>query len=182
MRPALMLIVLMLPGLALAQSRSQVVDGVDRFVLTQFDRIQPKSIAENRPYCGLVAFDAGAKLVATKPRAGTATGCEPGSAPAGWDVIATFRTHGAFLDDAESEVPTAAELKRSIATKIDDYVATPGGRVWLNLPAEGLTYQVCGRGCVKRDPAARSCKSFIPLIQYTLKELQAREKQPAKGC
>ena len=182
MRPVLMLILLALPGLALAQSRSQVVDGVDRFVLGQFDRIQAQSVAENRQYCGLVAFDAEAKLVATKPRAGTATSCQPGSAPGGWDVVATFRTHGAFLDRAESEVPTADELRRSIAARIDDYVATPGGRVWLNLPAEGLTYQVCGRGCVKSDPAARRCESFTPRIQYTLKQLQAREKKPVSGC
>lgn len=181
MRPALVLM-LLLPGLAMAQSRGNVVDGVDRFVLAQFDRIQSQSVAENRQYCGLVGFDADAKLVATKPRAGTATTCQPGSPPAGWDVVATFRTHGAFLDRAESEVPTAAELRRSIVTKIDDYVATPGGRVWLNVPAEQLTYQVCGRGCVRPDPKARPCESFTPRVQYTLKQLQAREKKPAKGC
>ena len=93
-----------------------------------------------------------------------------------------FVLNSAFMDNAESEVPTVAELRGSLASKIDDYVATPGGRVWLNVPAEGLTYQVCGRGCVKADPKARPCKSFTPRIEYTLKQLQARAKKRINGC
>ena len=172
MRPTFLLILLVLPGLALAQSRSHVVDGVDRFVLTQFDRVQPKSIEENRQYCGLIAFDADAKLRATKPKAGTAKGCQPGGAPAGWDVIATFRTHGAFLDNAGSEVPTAAELKRSIASKVDDYVATPGGRVWLNVSGMGKLTS-CTQLCRQRKTLAgglpatamHTCPLELPFVQ-----------------
>ena len=182
MRPALILVLLALPCPAQAQSRSHVVDEVNRFMLAFFDRIQPRSIAENVEYCGLVAFDPDGELRTTPPRAGSVDGCEPADAPEGWDVVASYHTHGAFLDDADSEVPSVDDLLGDIEEEIDGYVATPGGRVWLNLYEEKLTYQLCGRGCVVSDPKARPCKTFTPRIEYTLNQLRAREREKVEGC
>ena len=182
MRIFLILAFLALPGLADAQSRAQVTDDVDRLMLAHFDKIQPKSIAENREYCGLVGFDSPGELRVTSARAGTADSCDPGEAPGDWEVIASYHTHGAFLDDADSEVPSVDDLLGDIEEDIDGYVATPGGRVWLNVAAEKLTFQLCGRGCVRSDPKARQCKSFTPEIEYTLKDLRARERKEVVGC
>ena len=62
MRLLLVLALLLSPGLAAAQSRAAVTDGVDRFMLELFDRIQKQSIARNIEYCGLVGFDADGEL------------------------------------------------------------------------------------------------------------------------
>ena len=182
MRLLLVLALLFSPGLAAAQSRTAVTDGVDRFMLELFDRIQKQSIARNIEYCGLVGFDADGELRATQARPGTEDSCDPGNAPDDWDVIASYHTHGAFLDDADSEVPSADDLLGDIEEDIDGYVATPGGRVWLNVSAERMTFQLCGRGCVVSDPKARSCKSFTPAVEYTLQQLKARELKPITGC
>ena len=99
----------LLPALAQAQTRAHVNDGVDLFVLELFDRIQPASIARNRVHCGLIAFDAEEQLVTVSETVGDAAACTPAAAPAGYDVIAAYRTHGAFLGNARSELPTVAE-------------------------------------------------------------------------
>ncbi len=165
-----------------AQSRKAVDDDVDRFALDLFDRIQPKSIAENREYCGYIGFDAAGVLTATPARPGDTDSCDAGEPPAGLEVLASYHTHGAFLDDADSEVPSLDDLLGDMEEEIDGYVATPGGRVWLNLSLEKLTFQVCGRGCVTADPKARPCKSFTPLVEYSLREIRQRENSPVVGC
>lgn len=182
MRIAVILLFAALPALADAQSRRQVTDDVDRFMLAHFDKIQAKSIAENREYCGLVGFDKQGELRVTPAKAGNEDSCDPGEAPSDWEVIASYHTHGAFLDDADSEVPSVDDLLGDIEEEIDGYIATPGGRVWLNVAAEKLTFQLCGRGCVRSDPNARQCKSFTPEIEYTLPDLRAHERKEVVGC
>ena len=183
MRQILLAAVLCVTATAVsAQSRQAVEDDVDRFVLEVFDRIQPKSIAENREYCGYVGFTSDGELRATPARPGNEDSCDAGEPPAEWEVLASYHTHGAFLDDADSEVPSVDDLLGDIEQEIDGYVATPGGRVWLNLSLEKLTYQVCGRGCVKADPKARPCESFTPLVEYSLEALKEREEKEVAGC
>ena len=70
------------------------------------------------------------------------------------------------------ELPAARHLEEDFAQNIDGYVATPGGRVWLHIAAERLTFQVCGRGCVPSDKAAHPCKKFLPKIEYTILQLK----------
>lgn len=166
-------LVAMSPALpAAAQMRELVVDDVDRFMLEHFDRIQPKSISEDIEYCGLVGFGPTGTLAVTEHR-GTEDGCEMGEAPKGFSALATWHTHGAFQGEANSEVPSPDDLSGDIALELDGYISTPGGRVWLNLWAEGLTFQLCGRGCVKSDPLARQCPSLVPAVEYTLEGLKA---------
>lgn len=167
---------------ALAQLRAQVTDDVDRFVLDLFDRIQPKSIAENREYCGVIGFDGNGNLAASEPERGQVDSCDSID-PVGWEeIIATYHTHGGYLADRDSEVPSVDDLQGDIREKVDGYVATPGGRVWLNLYDEKLTFQLCGRGCVKNDPKFRRCASMIPRVEYTLSQLRARVDQDSGDC
>lgn len=178
----LVLIVWLFPAYAAAQSRTVVTDDVDLFALELFDRIQTRSILENREYCGLIGFSSNDELIATGPHRGTEDSCNPGDEPAGFEPIASYHTHGAFLDDADSEVPSVDDLIADFEEDLDGYVATPGGRVWLNLLAENLTFQLCGRGCVVSDPKARPCKAFLPAIEYTLQQLRQRERTDPGVC
>ena len=59
------------------------------------------------------------------------------------------------------------------------YVATPGGRLWLNIFDEALAVQLCGPGCVTADPNYRHCGAYPPDFEYTLEGLYTRaEKDP----
>ncbi|MEM6662786.1 MAG: DUF4329 domain-containing protein [Pseudomonadota bacterium] len=179
---ALAVVCSLLAAAAHGQSRSLVTDEVDQFVLAHFDKIQPRSIRENREYCGLVGFDANDRLAITPARPGTVDSCDPGDDPPGWEVIASYHTHGGFLEYADSEVPSVDDLLGDFEEGIDGYVATPGGRVWLNLLEERLTFQLCGRNCVVADPKARPWKAFAPMIEYTLPALREREKTDPGVC
>lgn len=178
----LFLCTLLLPSTAAAQSRSAISDEIDKFVLALFDEIQTKSIEENREYCGLIGFDHGDFLVKTGPFPGTIDSCEPNQGTDDIEVIASYHTHGAFDLTADSEVPSVEDLLADFEEEIDGYVATPGGRVWLNLVAEELTYQLCGRNCVVSDPKARPCPTIIPQVEYTLSQLRQREANDPGTC
>ncbi|MEM7058909.1 MAG: DUF4329 domain-containing protein [Pseudomonadota bacterium] len=178
----IILVALGLPAAASAQSRSAVADEIDKFVLELFDQIQPQSIAENREYCGLVGFNHGDLLIVTGPFPGTSDTCDPNQGEQDIEVIASYHTHGAFDVAADSEVPSVDDLTADFEEGIDGYVATPGGRVWLNLVQEGLTYQLCGRNCVVSDPEARPCANFAPLVEYTLADLRKRETEDQGAC
>ena len=181
----LVLIILVSLGLsspASAQSRSDVADEIDKFVLALFDQIQPKSIEENREYCGLIGFNHSDLLVATGPFPGTTDRCDPGQGDEDIEVIASYHTHGGFDPEADSEVPSVDDLTADFEEGIDGYVATPGGRVWLNLVEEKLTYQLCGRNCVVADPTAKPCPGFPPLVEYTIPTLKEREAKDPTAC
>ena len=165
-----------------AQMRGDVEDGVDRFALAHFDKIQPKSIRENRAYCGLIGFDSEGILKATPAEPGTGRSCQPTPVPTGFEILATYRTLGAFGGMTGGELPAAAHLETDFAQRLDGYVATPGGRVWLNLASERLTYQVCGRGCVPSDAAAHPCKKFAPKVEYTVLQLRQIEAKAPDPC
>lgn len=176
------LLAISLPSVASAQSRSAVNDDIDKFVLELFDRVQAQSIEENREYCGLIGFDHGDFLVATGPVPGDMDSCDPSGTTEDIEVIASYHTHGAFDPEADSEVPSVDDLLADFEEGIDGYVATPGGRVWLNLVEEKLTYQLCGRNCVVSDPEAKPCPGFAPLVEYTIPTLRKRENEDPGTC
>lgn len=167
---------------ATAQQRAQVVDDVHRFVLKHLDSVQPKSVAENRAYCGHVGLRTNGKIVASRARPGKGLACDPGPAPKGIESVATYRTQGAYDGRPKIELPFVPPLAGDLAAGRDAYVATPGGRVWLHLTIENTVYQVCGRGCVKGDAGAERCKGFVPRIDYTREALQKLEKSPPPKC
>jgi len=178
----IILVALGLPTAAMAQSRSAISDEIDKFVLELFDEIQVKSVEEDREYCGLIGFNHGDFLVATGPFPGTSDTCDPNQSDEDIEVIASYHTHGGFDPEADSEVPSVDDLLADFEEGIDGYVATPGGRVWLNLVEEKLTYQLCGRNCVVSDPEARPCPGFAPLVEYTIALLKKREAKDPGTC
>ena len=70
-----------------------------------------------------------------------------------------------------------------ISTKgIDGYIATPGGRVWLNYLDEEVSFQLCGAGCIHTDPNYRPCPAFPPAAEYTIESLEARADRDTGEC
>ncbi len=140
------------------------------------DGLQPRSIAENREYCGYFGLDASGGFRATRPRSGMSESCELAGFPETLDVVASYHTHSAFDTRIDSEVPSTDDVMTDVADRVFGYVSTPGGRVWLVDWRDRSTRQLCGIGCVTSDP------DFVPgdagpiAVRYTLRDLRRRER------
>lgn len=167
---------------AAAQTRDSLTDDLDIFAAAYFDLIQPRSIADRVEYCGLFGRDGNGDLAASLAARGDADSCQPGEAPAGFEVIASWHTHGAFDRDADTEVPSWDDLDSDIEEEIDGYIATPGGRLWLNDVEAEKAILLCGEGCVVADPAYRPCPAFPPGNEHTLDSLRARADNDTGEC
>ncbi|MDA0664143.1 MAG: DUF4329 domain-containing protein [Proteobacteria bacterium] len=178
----ILIVALMLPQHGAAQDRAALTDELDRFAAAHLDRIQPRSIADGAEYCGLLGFDANGKLAASPATRGNADSCTPGDAPAGLEVLASWHTHGAYNRDADTEVPSLDDLQSDIEEGIDGYIATPGGRLWLNDADAQQSVLLCGAGCIRADPQYRPCPAFPPGEIYTLDTLRARAENDTGGC
>jgi len=160
----------------------ELTDELDRFAIAFLDKIQPLSVRDKVEYCGLFGHDAYGNLIATEPIAGEPDSCDPGFEPEGFEVIASYHTHGAYSRDADAEVPSLDDLLGDFEEGIDGYIATPGGRVWLNLFEEEVSLQLCGPGCIFTDPAFRPCLAFAPAEEYTIETLELREDEDTGEC
>lgn len=163
-----------------AQDRDALFRALDEFAAEHLNQVQMLSIRDGVEYCGLLGIDASGQLAATPPRRGRADSCEPPeNGPAGFEVLASYHTHGSFDPDADSEVPSSDDLLADIEEGIDGYVATPGGRLWLNDLEAEVSFQLCGLGCLIADPRFHECPADSPANEYTLEDLEYRENTPA---
>jgi hypothetical protein len=156
---------------ATAQNAAEVA--VARSVLTQ---LQARSFAENREYCGYIGqLPDGSYSVTEVSRGGSHSCLSRGSEDRFVRITASFHTHGGYDPTADSEVPSVDDVQGDMWEGINGYVATPGGRLWFIDGAAGVARQLCGVGCVGRDP------SFVPghagriAERYSLRDLQRRE-------
>jgi len=145
------------------------------FMKAQMAAIQPRSISENREYCGYFGTLPNGDFTVTPAKRGAPAGCTPPNPPANMRVLASYHTHAAYAPRFDSEVPSATDLEGDIAEGINGYIATPGGRLWFSDGAAQKTYQLCGVGCLPSDPR------FQPEIRnpvrqsYTLAGLRQRQ-------
>lgn len=165
-----------------AQQRSNLTHEVDRYAAAIFDRIQPRSIADNREYCGYIGVNGAGKLAATGPHRGRRDSCEPDEPPHEFEILASYHTHGAYTQEADTEVPSLEDLAGDIEEGIDGYIATPGGRLWFNDARERRAFLLCGPGCVKWDRRFRECRAYPPGVEYTLGSLQRRADNDTGEC
>ncbi len=145
-----------------------------RYVTALLDRIQPRSIAQNREYCGYIGFDAQGALASTRPVRGTAIECQP-EPEDGLELFASWHTHGAFDEDAWSEVPSVNDIEADEDEGVDGYVSTPSGRVWFVDTEDMVVSQVCGPDCVFADRRHRMGVDGKIAQSYSYEELLARE-------
>ncbi len=107
-------------------------------------------------------------LTHTRPRRGRVDFCDYGIAPS--TTVASFHTHGQYLDGYDSEIPSFDDAKGSIDIGYDDYLGTPGGRFWV-IGADGRSILLCGEGCLPSDPNYRDDPSLPVDNAYTIGEL-----------
>ncbi|MEM0948263.1 MAG: DUF4329 domain-containing protein [Pseudomonadota bacterium] len=138
--------------------------------------LQPRSIAENREYCGFLGRDASGEFRATAPVRGDAESCEIVGFPETFEVIASYHTHGGYDFDIDSEVPSSDDITSDVADQTFGYIATPGGRIWLVDWRNRSASQLCEIDCVHSDP------DFVPGYAdpiprtVTLRDIRRRER------
>ncbi|QFT91563.1 hypothetical protein FIU86_01835 [Roseovarius sp. THAF9] len=160
---------LALPCAGAAQSAHEIA--VARQVLAD---AQARSVAENREFCGYIGYTAAGRLATTKARRGYLNYCEP-RWPERLRVVASWHTHGAYDDDAWSEVPTVNDLRADKGEGINGYIGTPAGRLWFLDTRRMEVRQLCGPGCIPADPGHVMGAEGPIARSYTLRELMRRE-------
>jgi|GEM_PF-442736 len=148
---------------------------VEAFAKTQLNAVQSRSFDENIELCGIIFESSDATLGMGRKTGGSEATCdliyydEPGMVP-----VASFHTHGSYSSEYDSEVPSITDIQSDMASGIDGYVATPGGRFWHIDHESGTARLVCGEGCLMQDPKYRSCSSDRIENSYSIETLAAR--------
>lgn len=123
--------------------------------VAHLDSMQPRSIATDREWCGFMGYSADGEVIVTEPVPGAAESCDLGGVPTDFEVIAMVHTHGAYSRDYWSELPSIDDVRAALDVGLFSLIATPGGRVWMVDWRDGVSRQICGRGCVRADPGFR---------------------------
>lgn len=147
-------------------------DDIDAFATSVLNDLQPASITESREYCGYIFVTDEGQLAATQAARGGEDYCDlPFPAD---NTLASYHTHGGYSDEYDNEVPSVDDLLGDFEAKIDGYVGTPGGRVWLVDFETRSTRQLCGVRCIISDPDDDPEAAGFIRQSYTLEELRER--------
>ncbi|UAB77057.1 DUF4329 domain-containing protein [Erythrobacter sp. SCSIO 43205] len=156
---------------------------VEAFAKEQLNAVQSRSFSENIELCGIIFESADATLGMGRKTGGSEATCdliyydEPGMVP-----VASFHTHGSYGPQYDSEVPSIQDIQSDMASGIDGYVATPGGRFWHIDHETGTARLICGEGCLVQDPKYRSCAADRIEQRYTVQSLAQRSNAPDPAC
>lgn len=146
------------------------------FVIEFFDELQPKSIADNKEYCGYFGINDQDEFVATEPTRGEQDSCFSDEPPLDMDIFASYHTHGAFSYDADTELPSSNDMEADIAEEVDGYISTPGGRIWFTDSLKEISIMVCGRNCTVSDDEYEEDALPPVLNRYDLELLYERDE------
>ncbi|MFU7528936.1 DUF4329 domain-containing protein [Qipengyuania sp. ASV99] len=156
---------------------------VEAYARQQLDALQAESFASDRELCGIIFETSDEKLGVSRPTDGDVASCdisyfdEPGMVP-----VASFHTHGKHSVRYDGEVPSLIDIESDVASGIDGYVSTPGGRLWHIDHRHAVARQVCGPGCLKQDPGYRPCTGDNVARVYTIEQLRSRFSGPTPNC
>lgn len=145
------------------------------FAKAYLDRLQERSIRNDREYCGFFAYDRKGKLVAVKPRAGTEASCTSYWPRVDVRVFASYHTHGAWDKISDGEVPSVIDIQSDMADGLHGYISTPGGRLWFVDGPAGTARMLCGHGCLATDPNYHDEREGHVPETLTLQELRIRQ-------
>lgn len=147
-------------------SRSEIAAVKERFVA-----LQQLSFAAGYEYCGYVGRTRKGALAFSRMERGGPDGCTPPLPPLGLDPVASMHTHGSYDPAVPAEFPTALDMESDRREGVDGYVATPGGRLWYIDSESMIATQLCGIGCLPRDPRFRAGDDGIIEQSYTYEDL-----------
>ena len=164
------------PTIVIVQERSQPQSPAEiSYITNVLNRIQARSIAENREYCGYLGLNPAGEFVISRPKRGSPAGCTLNAPPPSMRLLASYHTHGAYAFQYDSEVPSYSDLEADIEESTDGYISTPGGRVWFTDSSAEQAILLCGLDCVFSDPNFRPDPDFRVLNRYTLDGLWERQ-------
>ncbi|MHA7818207.1 MAG: DUF4329 domain-containing protein [Erythrobacter sp.] len=156
---------------------------VQAFARQQLDALQMPSFEGDLELCGIIYETRDGELGVSRPRSGDEASCdlqyfdEPGMVP-----VASFHTHGSHSDQYDGEVPSTVDIESDIASGLDGYIATPGGRLWHIDHREGIAVLACGPACLTQDPDYTPCSGDPVANRYTLEELRRRFSTQRPVC
>lgn len=146
------------------------------FMKEFFNTIQQRTFDNNREYCGYLMIDSEGYYVTSKPKKGQQDACMANEPPIGFDILASYHTHGAFSIDADSELPSSTDLQADVAEQVDGWIATPGGRIWFNDSLTGISEMACGRDCIMSDPKFDADMLEPVKNTYTVETISQRDE------
>ncbi len=156
---------------------------VQAFARQELDTLQQPSFEGDLELCGIIFETAGGTLGVSRPNEGDEASCdiayfdEPGMIP-----VASFHTHGKHSNRYDGEVPSLQDIQSDVATGMDGYIATPGGRLWHIDHAKAAATLVCGPGCLTQDSNFQPCTSDVISQRYTMQELADRFSDSNRIC
>lgn len=156
---------------------------VQSFAREQLDSLQARSFSDDLELCGIVFETSDGELGASRPAAGDTASCdinvfdEPGMIP-----VASFHTHGRHSRMYDGEVPSLIDIQSDVASGIDGYVATPGGRFWHIDHRRAEAQLICGPACLTQDPAYQPCAGDRIERIYTFETLSERFSGAGLSC
>lgn len=156
---------------------------VQAYARQQLNALQGRSFAENIELCGIIFETSEGELGTSYQSGGDEATCdlaffdEPGIVP-----VASFHTHGRFSREYDGEVPSLTDIQSDVASGIDGYIATPGGRLWHIDHETGIARLACGPSCVKQDQRYSPCAGDVIADQYSIEELAERFRAPTAIC
>ena len=140
-----------------------------------FAELQLLSFRKKREYCGFLALTRKGDLVATDPVPGDMASCAA-DFPTDLAVVASYHTHGTFDDGYHNEMPSLTDIDSDRAVYLNGYVATPGGRLWYIDGRRGVTFQICGTGCLPVAPLFSKDREGAVAEAYTYDDLRALQR------
>ena len=120
-----------------------------RQVLAELNHL---SFDEGIEFCGYVGFTAAGDLAVSPATRGDESSCLSADPDNLEVIVASYHTHGDFSTEYSSETPSGDDMEGDEEEGIDGWVATPGGRLWYIDTTDMVTFQVCGVGCLPKDP------------------------------
>lgn len=156
---------------------------VQRYAREQLDILQRRSFKEGREFCGVIVENKDGELSTASVTEGDIASCQyEYDGQVGITPVASIHTHGGASIRFDDEAPSLQDLQSDIASRMDSYLATPGGRFWRIDWQSQTANLICGEGCLRQDPQYRPCPAFEPAEQYDIKRLQKRFRETPSRC
>lgn len=156
---------------------------VQQFARQQLNVLQRRSFAEGREFCGVIVENESGQLSSLSVSEGDIASCQyEYSGEFGVRPVASFHTHGGASNQYDDEAPSLQDLQSDISSRMDGYLATPGGRFWRIDWQSQTANLICDEACLEQDPNYTPCPAYEPASQYDIKRLRRRYRNARSGC
>lgn len=156
---------------------------VQQYAREQLDALQRRSFSEGREFCGVIVENEAGELSTMSVSEGDIASCQyEYDGKVGITPVASFHTHGGASIRYDDEAPSLQDLQSDIASRMDGYLATPGGRFWRIDWQSQTANLICGEACLEQDPKYEPCPAHEPANQYDIKRLQKRFRNTPSRC